>query len=195
MACARDGFSNAQIHSLETNSGRGAGTRIDAPIRQPMYSTSLFSPVPKRLPWKSKGEMMLENGKSMPSVDAWLREAKADVSAADCGMYLTHNGVVRATPKAEVRGVETDGVAPGHKVGGMVFGFDAEKVQAAIEATRTMPGIGYVRMWLASGELTVGDDIMLVLIGGDIRPHVVDALQSLVGTIKNECVSEVEREA
>ena len=76
---------------------------------------------------------MLENGKSMPSVDAWLREAKADVSAADCGMYLTHNGVVRATPKAEVRGVETDGVAPGHKVGGMVFGFDAEKVQAAAE--------------------------------------------------------------
>ena len=110
-------------------------------------------------------------------------------------MYLTHNGVVRATPKSEARGVETDGVAPGHKVGGMAFGFDAEKVQAAIESTRTMPGIGYVRVWLASGELAVGDDIMLVLIGGDIRPHVVDALQALVGTIKNECVSEVEREA
>ncbi|MCI6575576.1 MAG: molybdopterin biosynthesis protein, partial [Collinsella sp.] len=76
-----------------------------------------------------------------------------------------------------------------------VFGFDAEKVQAAIEATHAMPGIGYVRVWLASGELAVGDDIMLVLIGGDIRPHVVDALQALVGTIKNECVSEVEREA
>ncbi len=110
-------------------------------------------------------------------------------------MYLTHNGVVRATPKAEVRGVETDGVAPGHRVGGMVFDYDAEKVRSAIETTRAMPGIGYVRVWLASGELTVGDDIMLVLIGGDIRPHVVDALQALVGTIKNECVSEVEREA
>ncbi|WP_233540178.1 MULTISPECIES: hypothetical protein [unclassified Collinsella] len=72
--------------------------------------------------------MMLESGKTMPSVDAWLREAKADASAAGCGMYLTHNGVVRATPKAEVRGVETDGVAPGHKVGGMVFGFDTQKV-------------------------------------------------------------------
>ncbi len=34
---------------------------------------------------------------------------------------------------------------------------------------------------------------MQVLSGGDIRPHVIDALQSLVGTIKNECVSEVER--
>ena len=44
-------------------------------------------------------------------------------------------------------------------------------------------------------ELELGDDIMLVLIGGDIRPRVIDALQSLVGTIKNECVSEVEREA
>ena len=138
---------------------------------------------------------MLENGKSMPSVDAWLREAKADVSAADCGMYLTHNGVVRATPKAEVRGVETDGVAPGHKVGGMVFGYDASKVQAAIEATRALAGIGDVRAGLASGGVGVGDALMLVLIGGDIRPHVVDALQSLVGTIKNECVSEVEREA
>ena len=134
---------------------------------------------------------MLESGKLMPSIDTLLREAKADASAAGCGMYLTHNGVVRATPKAEVRGVETDGVAPGHRVGGMVFDYDAEKVRSAIEATRAMPGIGYVRVWLASGELAVGDDIMLVL----IRPHVVDALQALVGTIKNECVSEVEREA
>lgn len=75
---------------------------------------------------------MLESGKSMPSVDAWLREAKADSSASACGMYLTHNGVVRATPKAEVRGVETDGVAPGHRVGGMVFDYDAEKVRSAI---------------------------------------------------------------
>lgn len=139
-------------------------------------------------------EIDMDTGTMMPSVDAWLREAKADPSAAGCGMYLTHNGVVRATPKAQVRGIETDGVAPGHKVGGMVFGYDAAKVEAAIEATRAMPGIGYVRVWLARGELAVGDDIMLVLIGGDIRPHVVDALQSLVGTIKNECVSEVEQE-
>lgn len=139
---------------------------------------------------------MLENGKTMPSVDAWLREAKADSSAPACGMYLTHNGVVRATPKSEApRDLKSGGVAPRAQGGRpWMIGFDAQKVQAAIEATRAMPGIGYVRVWLASGELAVGDDIMLVLIGGDIRPHVVDALQSLVGTIKNECVSEVERE-
>lgn len=47
--------------------------------------------------------------------------------------------------------------------------------------------------WLNSGELQVGDDIMYVLIGGDIRPHVVDALQALVGKIKSDCVIETER--
>ena len=52
-----------------------------------------------------------------------------------------------------------------------------------------------MRVWLNRGELELGDDIMLVLIGGDIRPRVIDALQSLVGTIKNECVSEVEKPA
>ena len=45
---------------------------------------------------------------------------------------------------------------------------------------------------LNRGTLAVGDDIMFVLVGGDIRPHVIDALQALVGTIKNECVVEQE---
>ena len=81
--------------------------------------------------------------KTEPSVDQWLREAKADPAAVQCGMFLTHNGVVRITPKAQVReGVE---------------------------------GLGEV-----------------VLIGADIRPNCIDALQKLVGHIKNELVVEKE---
>lgn len=132
---------------------------------------------------------------TMPSIDEWLREAKQDPGFRNCGMYLVHNGTVRETPKSEARGVETDGVAPGEKVGGMCFDYDERRVEAAVEATRALPGIEYVRVWLNRGELELGDDIMLVLIGGDIRPRVIDALQSLVGTIKNECVSEVEKPA
>ena len=75
----------------------------------------------------------------------------------------------------------------------MVFGYDAEKLENAVSDAKKMPGIYYVRVWLNEGELSLGDDIMLVLVGGDIRPHVIDALQSLVGTIKNECVSETEK--
>ena len=132
---------------------------------------------------------------TMPSIDEWLREAKQDPGFRNCGMYLVHNGTVRETPKAKARGIETDGVAACEKVGGMHFDYDERRVQAAVEETRALPGIEYVRVWLNRGELELGDDIMLVLIGGDIRPRVIDALQSLVGTIKNECVSEVEKPA
>ena len=126
--------------------------------------------------------------KAVPSVDAWLREAKADPSAASCGMYLVHNGTVRQTARARVRQGD-ENAAP---VRGMLFSYDREKLAAAVAEARSLPGIFYVRVWLNEGELGLGDDIMLVLLGGDIRPHVVDALQQLVGRIKNECVQELE---
>ena len=71
----------------------------------------------------------------------------------------------------------------------------AARVEEAVAQTRAMEGIYYVRVWLNEGDLGVGEDIMRVLIGGDIRPHVVDALQSLVGRLKSECVTEQERQA
>ena len=126
--------------------------------------------------------------KEVPSMDQWLKEAKADPSAAQIGMYLTHNGVVRQTAKAKAR--NNDMTAP--DVTGMEFSYDKAKVNAVIEETYKLDGIHYIRVWLNEGRLTVGDDIMYVLIGGDIRPHVVDALQYLVGRIKNECVVETE---
>ena len=125
---------------------------------------------------------------TVPSIDAWIKEAKEDKSAPECGMYLFHNGIVRQSARAKVR----QGDISASDVKGMVFSYDKEKVEEAVENTQNMPGIGYVRVWLNEGQLEVGDDIMLVLVGGDIRPHVVDALQSLVGELKNNCVKEEE---
>ncbi len=127
--------------------------------------------------------------KSSPSIDKWLKEAKADPVAIQEGMFLVHNGVVRQTPKAQVR----QGIDDGSMVKGMEFAYDATKVDEVIAETYKMKGIFHVRVWLNEGQLELGDDIMYVLIGGDIRPHVVDALQYLVGRIKNECVTEIER--
>ena len=126
--------------------------------------------------------------KQSPSMDAWLREAKADPSAPDCGMYLVHNGTVRRSARAKVR----EGSQDTSPVTGMRFSYEREKVEQAAAEARQMPGIFYVRVWLNEGELEPGDDIMYVLVGGDIRPHVIDALQTLVGKIKNECVTETE---
>ena len=131
----------------------------------------------------------LKTKKPSPSVDAWLREAKAAVAAGKIGMYLIHNGVVRETARAVVR----EGAEDLSAVTGMYFSYDEEKVAAAVKEAEALPGIGYIKVWLNEGELSAGDDIMYVLIGGDIRPRVIDALQSLVGKIKNECVVEREK--
>lgn len=126
--------------------------------------------------------------KQIPSIDLWLKEAKQHESAPKIGMYLTHNGVVRQSPKAKVR----QGAEDTKPVTGLYFSYDENKVDEVIAATYKMEGIYYIRVWLNEGELNVGDDIMYVLIGGDIRPRVVDALQYMVGRIKNECVIETE---
>ena len=123
-----------------------------------------------------------------PSMDQWLAEAKAHPSAPKIGMYLTHNGIVRQTAKAKVRYGEENT----KEVTGMLFSYDREKVEEVIADTYRMEGIYYIQVWLNEGALSVGDDIMLVLIGGDIRPRVVDALQYLVSRIKTECVTETE---
>lgn len=129
----------------------------------------------------------MNNSKKAPSLDLWLAEAKAEAGSKECGMYLFHNGVVRGTARARVRNGED--AAP---VRGMAFSYDAEQVRRAEDAARALPGIGYVRVWLNEGELAVGDDIMLLLVGGDIRPRVIAALEELVGTIKTSCVRETE---
>ena len=123
-----------------------------------------------------------------PSMDAWLAEAKRHESAPKIGMYLTHNGVVRQSARAKVR----QGAEDTKPVTGMYFAYDREKVDAVIVDAYKMDGIFYIKVWLNEGELSLGDDIMYVLVGGDIRPHVVDALQYLVGRIKSECVTETE---
>lgn len=123
-----------------------------------------------------------------PSLDTWLAEAKAHESAPKIGMYLTHVGVVRQSARAAVR----DGAADTRPVTGMVFSYDPDRVVQVIDDAYCLEGIHYIRVWLNEGRLSLGDDIMRVLIGGDIRPHVIDGLQYLVGRLKTECVSEQE---
>ena len=125
--------------------------------------------------------------KPEPNLNEWLAEAKACEGADKCGMFLVHNGVVRATAKAQVReGREMPRVVR------VDFSYDAAGLEAAVAEALTWDGVQYVRVWLNEGELEVGDSIMYVLVGADIRPRCIDALQRLVGHIKNNLV--VERE-
>lgn len=115
-----------------------------------------------------------------PSLDIWLAEAKREASAADVGMYLCHNGVVRSYSR------------DGRPVDGMDLAVDRERLEELLTTARMMQGVSIVRAWINEGYLEVGDDIMYVLVGGDIRPNVIEALTALVSMIKSEVVTETE---
>lgn len=141
---------------------------------------------------------IMENGKILnygrtkelfvPSMDQWLKEAKSAEQGDQIGMYLTHNGIVRRSAKAKVRFGQEDA----KDVKELLFSYDEKRVEEVCASAREMEGIYYVRVWLNRGRLSVGDDLMYVLIGGDIRPHVIAAMEYLVGRLKNECVEEKE---
>ena len=129
-----------------------------------------------------------KNKTVLPSIDKWLKEAKSEPESLNEGIYLVHNGIVRQNSRAKVwQGVSDNDVKA------MDFDYDVKKVNQVINETKKMDGIFHVRVWLNQGQLEVGEDIMFILIGGDIRPHAIKALQFLVGKIKNECVKEIEK--
>jgi molybdopterin synthase catalytic subunit len=130
-----------------------------------------------------------------PNMDEWLAEAKRHPQAGKVGMYLTHNGVVRATPKHTVRAEAEAPADAGDQVVAVEFSYDADGLARAIDEALGWDGIYYVRVWLNEGRVPVGGSLMYVLIGADIRPHAIDALQRLVGHIKRDLVMEREQYA
>ncbi len=117
---------------------------------------------------------------TQPSLDSWLAEVKAEPGAADVGMYLCHNGVVRSYSR------------DGQPVTGMELSVDRVRLAEIVSSASLMEGVSVVRAWVNEGQLEVGDDIMYVLVGGDIRDNVFDALAALVRMIKSEVVTERE---
>ena len=87
--------------------------------------------------------------KQIPSMDAWMKEAKQHENAPNIGMYLTHNGIVRQTAKAKVR----LGEEHTKDVVSMLFSYDQHKVDQAVKETYQLDGVYYIKVWLNEGEL------------------------------------------
>jgi molybdopterin synthase catalytic subunit len=122
----------------------------------------------------------MDMSETRPRFEAWLDEIKSGPDSARIGMYLMHNGVVRGTRR------------DGTPVTGMDLAYDQERLSAVIAEIEARPGVVAVKVWINEGRLAVGDDIMRVLVGGDIRENVFGALQEMVRLIKTECVKERE---
>jgi len=89
------------------------------------------------------------------------------------GMILCHNGIVRATSRE------------GEKVSGLKLTVDHDKLKQVIEKNKQRPGIIDIQVEIRENTpLSVGDDVMFLVVAGDIRDHVVPALQDTLNEIK-----------
>jgi molybdopterin synthase catalytic subunit len=113
-------------------------------------------------------------------IESWLKEVKEKADPDMLGMVLVHNGVVRGTSKH------------GEPVKGMKLSFDKSKLEACVDASRKKEGITDIRVWINEGELSVGADIMYLLVAGRLRTDVLPVFQELLSTIKSEIVREEE---
>jgi len=97
------------------------------------------------------------------------------------GMILCHNGVVRNTSR------------DGRKVSGLTIAVDQEKLKEVIDVHKKKPGIIEILVEIADNKnLTVGDDVMLLVVAGDIRDNVIPALSDTLNAIKTTVTSKTE---
>lgn len=116
-----------------------------------------------------------------PSIESWIEEAKRECDAERLGMILIHNGVVRKSSK--------DGR---ERVKGMRLSYDKDLLEKTVRTFSQREGVEIIKVWINEGELSVGDDIMLVLIGGRFRKDVIPVFEELIEKIKREIVKEEE---
>lgn len=97
------------------------------------------------------------------------------------GMILCHNGVVRKTAR------------DGRRVTGLRVNVDHEKLDRVVAENKNKPGIVEILVEIAEDQtLSVGDDVMALVVAGDIRENVISVLQDTLNAIKTTVTKKTE---
>lgn len=111
-----------------------------------------------------------------------IAELKKDPAFAEnVGMVLVHNGVVRAWSRKDRRGVSSIDIR-----------VDRERLEQLRQEYERKPGIFRVVVEAREGTLQPGDDVLFIIVAGDIREHVKPVLADLLDRIKAEAVGKSE---
>ncbi len=110
-----------------------------------------------------------------------MEEVRDRIDPARVGMIVCHNGIVRGTSRdgqiAEYLDIDCDG----------------EAWDRILDEYRRRPGISAVEAHLFTGRRQVGDDVLLVVVAGDIRENVFPVLEEVVNRLKAEAVVKREK--
>lgn len=120
-------------------------------------------------------------GKPM-DISKTIADLKEDPKFAEnVGMVLIHNGVVRGWSRGDHSKVSTIDIRVDYD--------KAEQIRQEIEA---MEGIYKVVMEAHEGHMKPGDDVLFLVVAGDIRENVKPALAEMLDRIKSEAVTKKE---
>ncbi len=97
------------------------------------------------------------------------------------GMILCHNGVVRGWSRSDRSTVKCIDVSP-----------DQDKIEALRQEYSKKPGIYKILTEAKEGRLNLGDDLLFIVVAGDIRENVKSVLSELLDRIKSEAVVKSE---
>ena len=97
------------------------------------------------------------------------------------GMIASHLGIVRSFSR------------DGKPVSGVDVRFDGEKIEEIVKDIKSRPGIVDILIEPNSGHLGVGEEIVTVMVAGDIRDNVFPALIDAVNRVKSEAAREKEK--
>lgn len=113
-------------------------------------------------------------------INRMVRTLKKRKDSDRIGMIASHLGIVRGTSR------------DGQKVRGIEVKYDHEAIQNIIEDIKRSDGIVDVLVKTNEGHLKVGDEILAVVVAGDIRENVFPALIKTVNRIKADASKKKE---
>ena len=111
-----------------------------------------------------------------------IRELKQQPGFTDnVGMLLVHNGVVRGWSRKDHACVTAVEITPDH-----------EKIKQICADIEKRPGIFRALAHANGGLMHPGDDVLFLIVAGDIRENVKPALADLLDRVKSEAIKKRE---
>ncbi len=115
------------------------------------------------------------------SMDSLIARVKAHSGDLEGRMILCHNGIVRASDRSGAR-----------KVQALKVVVDRSAIENIRSWAESKPGIVAVAIEALEGEFQVGDDLLYVVVAGDVRENVFAVTREVVEKIKAGGVQKTE---
>jgi molybdopterin synthase catalytic subunit len=119
--------------------------------------------------------------RNLMTLEQMMAKVKAHPDFSKAGMILAHNGVVRDTAR------------DGRPVTGLEIQVDHTRLEEILAKERARPGIVDIQVHIQENmPLKVGDDVMFLVVAGNIRENVIAVLTDTLNQIKSQVTRKTQ---